>query len=189
MATSPLISRTSEMAMAIVSMRSSRRSFSSCWALRNEASESGVRHSRSGNSVSGLADPSVGKMQSPVQKLARLRFRKGESAHGSGLAKTLEASAARAARLQIRSILLSMVAQPVCASGERCNCFLRRICTLCVLCGDNTTNGGAQIGKNGIFRVLLAGDDKSGGGWIIELGRRPKEKPPAAGRCRRWRGW
>ena len=118
-----------------------------------------------------------------------LRAQEGWSAHGSGLAKTLEASAARAARLQIRSILLSMVAQPVCASGERCNCFLRRICTLCVLCGDNTTNGGAQIGKNGIFRVLLAGDDKSGGGWIIELGRRPKEKPPAAGRCRRWRGW
>ena|SRR5689334_8174520 len=96
MPTSPLIKRKSEMATAIVSMRSSYRSFSSCRALRNEADETGVRRSGSGNWVSGLGNPSAGKMQSPVQNLSWLHARGREHSHRSGL---LEASAACAAKV------------------------------------------------------------------------------------------
>jgi len=113
MATSPLIHRKSEMAMAMVSTRSSCRSFSSCWALRNEASEAGVRCSGSGNPGSG--GPSVGKMQSPVQNLARRHAQEGESAHRSGLPRHSKRAPHVLQRLQIRLILLSMVAQSVCA--------------------------------------------------------------------------
>jgi hypothetical protein len=87
------------MAMAIVSMRSSCRSFSSCWALRNEAGEAGVRSSGSGNSGSGLGDPSVGKMHISSSKSRAAPCSRGGERPRERSAKTLEASAACAAKV------------------------------------------------------------------------------------------
>jgi hypothetical protein len=119
MPTSPLINRKSEMATAMVSMRSSYRSFSSCWALRNEAGETGIRRSGSGNWVSGLGHPSAGKMQSPVQNLSRLHARERENSHRSALPKRSKRAPHVHAKVADKIDLAVYWLRNLCAFGVR----------------------------------------------------------------------
>jgi hypothetical protein len=94
MAASPLIIRKSEMATAIVSIRSSRRSLSSCSALRNEASE---YDDACGGSV--LGESSVGNVQVSSRMPWAAPSAKAETAHGERSAMALAVSAACAAKV------------------------------------------------------------------------------------------